>query len=247
MDDTNTALYVETLRSERLRSGVVAAVLAAILVVVTASFAVFHDGIQNFASKPVGPEQPVYVIGPFLLYETVVLILLSRAVAGKFRPPAFARYANAVVETSLPSVILLVVSGFTEPAVVFGGSPSLLYFVFIVAATLRLNFVLPMLTGVLAAAGYLAVAAYVLPLSFAPAAPIESVLYHAGRALVMLVAGVVAGLVALRLRRTLVRVNEQKAARKRVTSLFGRTSRPRWSKGCSTKIHRPKVRLARFA
>ena len=226
VDDTNTALYVETLRSERLRIGVLAVVLAAILAIVSAIFAIFNDGIQYFASKPVGPELPVYVIGPFLLYETAVFFLLSRAVAGKLRPPAFARYVNAVVETSLPSVILLVASTYTEPAVIFGGWPSLLYFVFIIAATLRLNFALPLLTGVSSAAGYMAVAAYVLPLSMAASNPVETVLYHLSRAFIMLVAGVVAGLVSLRLRRTLVRVNEQNAARERVTSLFGQHVSP---------------------
>jgi hypothetical protein len=85
---------------------------------------------------------------------------------------------------------------FTSPLVAFGAWPTLLYFVFIVASTLRLDFVLPAFTGAVAAISYLEMACWVLSFGAVVANPIS----HVGKAAMMVVAGVVAGLVALRLR-----------------------------------------------
>jgi hypothetical protein len=86
------------------------------------------------------------VFGPFLAYEILALVVLRyRRGRGKSMPTA-ARFANAVIETSLPTVILWWMNQFTSPLVAFGAWPTLLYFVFIVASTLRLDFVLPAFT-----------------------------------------------------------------------------------------------------
>jgi hypothetical protein len=56
--------------------------------------------------EPVPTWLPLRLIGPFLAYEMVALIVLRyRASRGKDMP-AVARFANAMVETSLPTVIL---------------------------------------------------------------------------------------------------------------------------------------------
>lgn len=121
---------------------------------------------------------------------------------------------------------MLVGSTYVPPEVVFGGWPSLLYFVFILASTLRLNFALPALTGAVAACEYMAVAAHILPLSSSADEALLTPLFHAGRSFIMLIAGIVAGLVAMRLRANLVGVLTESAARERVTGLFGQHVSP---------------------
>ena len=88
-------------------------------------------------------------------------MLRYRRGRGKSMPTA-ARFANAVIETSLPTVILWWMNQFTSPLVAFGAWRTLLYFVFIVASTLRLDFVLPAFTGAVAAISYLGMACWVL-------------------------------------------------------------------------------------
>ena len=95
---------------------------------------------------------------------------------------------------------------FTSPLVAFGAWPTLLYFVFIVASTLRLDFVLPAFTGAVAAISYLGMA-----LSFG--AVVANPLTQVSKAAMMVVAGVVAGLVALRLRAKFRYAFEQAATR----------------------------------
>lgn len=220
------ALSREIVASEILRAKVLAVTLSVLVAVIMITFAVGHDAIQKFVTRPVVWWVQITVTGPFILYECFVVFILSRFAARGKHPPWIARYVNAAVEVSLPSVIMLVGSTYVAPELVFGGWPSLLYFVFILAATLRLNFALPALTGAVAAAEYMAVAAYILPLSSSADQALLTPLFHAGRAFIMLIAGIVAGLVAMRLQANLVRVLTESAARERVTSLFGQHVSP---------------------
>ena len=88
-------------------------------------------------------------------YEVVALLVLRYRLARGSTFPTAARFANALIETSLPTVILSSANEFTTRAVAFGTWPTMLYFIFIVASTLRLDFLLPAFTGIVAAAGYL--------------------------------------------------------------------------------------------
>jgi adenylate cyclase len=97
----------------------------------------------------------------------------------------------------------------------------MLYFIFIVASTLRLDFMLPAFTGTVAAAGYLGIATWVLSLPGIATNP-----NHIIKAALMVVAGAVAGLVALRLRAKFRRAVEEAISRERVTNLFGQHVSP---------------------
>ncbi|MBM3537269.1 MAG: hypothetical protein FJX55_05490 [Alphaproteobacteria bacterium] len=108
----------------------------------------------------------------------------------------------------------------------FAGVASLVYFLFIVAATLRLKFALPAFTGAVAALQYLALAWWLLPLDFASPDLLLTPQYHVGKGLVMVAAGSIAGLVGQRLRGQLVRLLEEMRARERVTSVFGQHVSP---------------------
>ena len=205
---------------------VLAATLAGLVVTLELLLFVLHDEVRRFTTRPLPAWLPLGVIGPFILYEIVAIRVLQwRRRQGK---PllTWMRFANATVETSLPSVILWTASQYTNPVDAFGAWPPMLYFVFIVAATLRLDFALPVFTSVVAAAGYMLVTSLVLPLSTTPADPLVAPVYHLTRAGMMVVAGVVAGLVARRLRHNFQRAVEEAAARERVTNLFGQHVSP---------------------
>jgi adenylate cyclase len=215
------ALSAEIAASERLRMYVVATTLAVLLVADQLLFLFARELVEQFAQKPLPAWLPAQIIGPFLAYEIIALFVLHYRLARGSTFPTAARYANALIETSLPTVILWWVNKFTNPAVAFGTWPTVLYFIFIVASTLRLDFVLPAFTGTVAAAGYLGTAAWVL--SFRGVATNPN---HVIKAALMVVAGVVAGLVALRLRAKFRRAVEEAVSRERVTNLFGQHVSP---------------------
>ena len=53
---------------------------------------------------------PLAAIGPFVLYEVGVLFVLRWRTARDKDFPRYGRFANALIETSLPSVIIFVLS-----------------------------------------------------------------------------------------------------------------------------------------
>ena len=152
------ALSVEIAASEQIRMRVLAGTLAILLLGDQLLFLFARETLEQFAGRLLPTWLPLKVFGPFLAYEIVALVVLRyRRARGKSMPTA-ARFANAVIETSLPTVILWWMNQFTSPLVAFGAWPTLLYFVFIVASTLRLDFVLPAFTGAVAAISYLGMA-----------------------------------------------------------------------------------------
>jgi len=195
--------------------------LAVVLVGNELVFLFARDLIEQFSQKPIPPWLPAHIIGPFLAYEILALLVLRHRIRRSRMFPPIARFVNALIETSLPTVSLYWANEYTTPALAFATWPTLLYFIYIVASTLRLDFALPAFTGVMAAAEYLGLATWVLSLHGVATDP-----NHVVKAALMVIAGVVAGLVALRLRVKFRRAVEEAVSRERVINLFGQHVSP---------------------
>jgi adenylate cyclase len=221
------ALAAEIMASERMRVRVLAATLAILLVVQLLIFlSPLRDTLQRLAHEPLPVWLPLAVIGPFVAYEFLVIFILRYRATRGLDMPTPVRFANAFIETSLPTVMLWWISGYTSPAIAFGSWLSMLYFFYIAASTLRLNFVLPAFTGAVAAFGYLALAYALVPFDSAATDPVMIPLYHLLKAAILLGSGIIAGLIALRLRGKFRAAMEATAARERVTNLFGQHVSP---------------------
>ena len=219
------ALAVEIMASERMRIRVLTAILAIVLILEQLIFLFLRESLQRFTQQPLPTWLPVQVVGPFLAYETIALLVLRHRAAHGKDIPTFARFLNALIETSLPTVLLWHVAGLIGAAKAFSTWPTALYFLYIAASTLRLDFGLPTFTGAVAATSYLALVYVLLPL--APGADPElSPISHIAKAAVMLFTGLVAGLVAVRLRQKFRAAMEAAASRERVANLFGQHVSP---------------------
>ena len=213
--------------SERLRVQVLAGVLLILLALQQSLFlSPLHDVLQQFALKPLPRLLPLAIIGPFAAYEVLVIFILRYRAGRGLDMPTPVRFGNAVIETSLPTAMLWWVNDYVGPAIAFSTWLSMLYFFYIVASTLRLNFILPAFTGAVAAAGYLGVAYAVLPFGGALTDPVMLPAYHLLKAAVLLGAGIIAGFVAMRLRAKFRAATEAAAARERVINLFGQHVSP---------------------
>jgi adenylate cyclase len=100
----------------------------------------------------------------------------------------------------------------------------LAYSIFIILSTLRLNFWLSTFTGLVAAVELLFVATYYRPAVNPDAEP--ALYYHSARSLVVLTCGILAGAVAVQLRRQFAASIRAATARDRVTNLFGQHVSP---------------------
>src|SRR5215468_429986 len=220
-----TELRREIMRSEIQRVRVLAIFLGALLAV--ALIMVNFSGIENRMFRTdVAGWVPLAGIGPFLLYEIAVLFGLRWRAALDKDFPKPARYVNALVETSLPSVAIFVLSQHMDPVLVFGYWPPMLYFLFILLSTLRLDFWLSLWTGVVAATQQVGLVLWLLPIDLQGTGPETSLVYHCSRSALLLIAGVVAGIVAGSIRRQFEKAVAAAAARDRVTNLFGQHVSP---------------------
>jgi adenylate cyclase len=225
-DGYASELRREILRSEIQRVQVLAVVLAALLVLTSAVANLLPGIAQQLFRGGLAWWEPVVTIGPFALYEFIVLVVLRWRASRDSDFPRYARFANAFIETSLPSAVIFVLSRHMDPAVVFGFWPPLLYFVFILLSTLRLDFWLSLWTGIVAAVQQFLLVIWLIPLDFISTTPEHSMVYHLSRSIVLLCAGAIAGIVARSLRRQFDKSVAAAAARDRITNMFGQHVSP---------------------
>jgi adenylate cyclase len=216
----------EIMRSEIQRVQVLAVVLLALLFLTLCAVNLLPGMVQRMFRSQLAWWVPLAVIGPFALYELVVLRVLRWRLSKDKDFPRYARFGNAFVETSLPSVLIFALSHHMEPETVFGFWPPLLYFVFILLSTLRLDFWLSLWTGAVAAVQQFLLVCWFVPLELFAGDPQHSVVYNLSRSVILLGSGIIAGIVAGSLRRQFEKSVAAAAARDRVTNMFGQHVSP---------------------
>jgi adenylate cyclase len=157
----------------------------------------------------------------FIAYELFAAALLTIFLRRGRNFPVFGRYANALIETSFPTLLLYLLAGYLSAPIVFGMWPSLLYFVFIILSTLRFDFALSAFTGTVAAVELFALASVTLHPVWRTDDPNFSIGYHLSRSAVLFAAGLLAGSVAVTIKSHFERALAAASARDRVTYLFG--------------------------
>jgi adenylate cyclase len=223
--------YANELRREIMRSEIrrvqVLAVILGVLLALTLTAVNFLPGlVRTLFHGGLAWWVPFAGIGPFVLYELVVLVVLRHRAALDKDFPRYARFANAFIETSMPSAIIFALGHHMLPETVFGFWPPLMYFVFIILSTLRLDFWLSLWTGIVAAVQQFLLVCWFIPLEFITDVPAHSLTYNLSRSVVLLGTGAIAGVVAGSLRRQFETSVRAAAARDRVTNMFGQHVSP---------------------
>ena len=190
----------EILQSERTRMLILAG-LSGSLAVVFPVYAV-RSGIF-------GTAWALQVVAVFVLlasYELAIRQVVGRRLELGKTLPRQLRFLNAFVETSVPSILILLGSRQVDPVYPLESAAAYLYPVFIVLSTLRLDFRLSVFTGCVAAVEYVI-------LSFALVG--GSVL-----------AGYAAGFVADQIKRRVMSVFLALEERQRIVNAFGQQVSP---------------------
>jgi len=227
--DTNFESHLarEMVLSERLRTGILAALFALIAALVVLFTWAYRDSAVPFLRQPETLHRILTVMGGLIAYELWVRAVLGYLLRQDSSPPTAIRYVNALIETSMPSMLVFVLSREFDPAGVLQGPVVYLYAVFIILSTLRLDFWLSAFTGLVAAAGYCALSFHFAALAEGSAyARLLSPNFVLAKTVILLLSGVVAGLVALQLRRRISRVFRALQERSRIVSAFGQQVSP---------------------
>ncbi len=151
------AYRLAELRSERTRAGALIA-LGAVFVVVVIARAFIFGSEAELDDLP----QALVLLGAFVLFETWMLWRISGALANEDPPEPWIFTFKVLVETQLPTAAMLLTTtgAFLGPYATLTAPALGAYYVFIIMATLRLDYRDAMVAGVSSALGYVGVVAF---------------------------------------------------------------------------------------
>ncbi len=201
----------QLLRSERKRT---------IIIITIFLFAIAYRAIDvtffkiDTSAQPVNSFSTVWLFPiTIILFELASLTYINRRIKrGGKKIPVPLQFLNTAFEIFLPSLIILGVAK-QYPQYDLIKSPALyIYFIFIILSTMRLSFGLSFFCGLLSAASYV-----MFRLSLGG----QFYSSDAARALIVLLSGVAAGLVAKQIRAGINNTLKEAEKRSRVESMFG--------------------------
>jgi adenylate cyclase len=217
-------LMREVMRSELIRVQSLIVVTAALAIIVTLVHIFVPDVVQRIWRGGASPNSLYPVLIGFILFELWIYRVISHYLALDRDMPVYRRYIGAFVETSLPTFVLALQIESMGPVRALGFVVPLVYFIFVILSTLRLDFWLSTFTGFVAASELLFMALHYRP-EINPD-PEPEIYYHVARSVMILLCGVLAGAVGVQLRRGFAASILAATARDRVTSLFGQHVSP---------------------
>src|ERR1044072_1214883 len=170
---------------------------------------------------------PLLVTAIAVVYEVSMRQLFDRYLRQDRQLPSAIRYLNAAIETSFPTILLAALARATQPDVALSGAIVLAYFFFIILSAVSLDFPLSVFAGVVAAIGYVALLLiHRSELPIGPGNPPERLIAYIVRPVLLLVGGVIAGLVAARIRAGILRSLNATEERRRIVQMFGQHVSP---------------------
>jgi adenylate cyclase len=224
----NDHLDREILASELRRIGILVRVLGTLIAFFGVMFTLFRDAyLLQFSSTTAAAAIEV-ILGLLLAYEFVVLRIMRRSRDAGRRISTGLRYRNALVETSVPSLLILAIAHETNPQLALGSALSLLYVLFIVLSTLRLDARLSAFTGLVAATEYLALGIVLgHGADVIGAKGFETTLpFYISKSAVLLLCGLAAGFVARQLNHQVGNAWRSQEERGRLLNAFGQQVSP---------------------
>jgi adenylate cyclase len=216
-------LMREVMRTELLR--VRSLIIVAFVIILNISVVrILFPGVEEHIWHGINPNAIYLILTCFILFEWWVHRAISHHLKLDQDVHVLRRYVGALIETSIPTLLLYLQIQSMGPVQALGFVVPMIYFIFIILSTLRLDFWLSAFTGFVAAAQLFALAMYFKP----PVStdPEPELYYHFTRSLVLLACGILAGTVGVQLRRGFAASIRAATARDRITNLFGQHVSP---------------------
>jgi adenylate cyclase len=218
------ALMQQVMRTELIRVKALIGTTAVLVAVILILHAIDPYAVEHLWHGKLKPTDLYTILIPFILFELWVHISISRHLKQDRDLPVYRRYLGALIETSMPTLALAMHIDSMGPVEALGFVVPLTYFIFIILSTLRLDFWLSTFTGFVAAAELFYMAMFYHRAGSTDPAP--DLYYHSVRSVMVLICGMLAGAVAVQLRRQFGASIMATTARDRVTNLFGQHVSP---------------------
>lgn len=214
----------ENVRREQQRAGLLAVLFGAGMFFAL-SFYLYVSRYEGFNPR-LARILFVFLTG-ITLYETSIWNFLRfQRQSGRELPRMF-KFANAFVEISALTLALYFVSpDFSSPVLVMLSPVASVYFLFIILSTLRLSFAVSLFTGAVAGVEFLLLSLYLLERGGGPEFLYNLPFTYAGKAEILLLAGVAAGYVARQIQKSLRSSIEALEEQNQLITLFGQQVSP---------------------
>ena len=222
--DFTHALMQQVLRTELIRIKALIGTSALLAIMFFTIRAIDPYAVEHLWHGRLKPSDLYVILITFIVFELYLHTVISRYLRLDRDIPVYRRYIGALVETSMPTFALALHIDSMGPVEALGFVVPLIYFIFIILSTLRLDFWLSTFTGFVAAAQLFAMAMFYHRTGSADPPP--DLYYHAVRSVVMLTCGMLAGAVGVQLRRQFEASILAATARDRITNLFGQHVSP---------------------
>ena len=221
-------LELETLKNERLRLTIVGSLCLAFAVLAPLASLVFPEAYQRLFNGKIPRLTIVVIFGGLALYEFIARFAIGIIIQKDKRLLTLPRYINALVETTIPSVIIVILTDAWGPMVNLFGPPTLLYLLFIFTSALRLSSPVCIFSGVSAAIQYFILVNYysagvgpgILPIA------LTGLPVHIGKTMIIFGSGVLTGYITNHLKNRLVHSLSMVAEKNQVISMFGQHVSP---------------------
>lgn len=221
-------LSFEVLKSERIRAFALMCILGGLFSVsLIGSFVPrsINPLLQLTGGRfPFGATAIFY--GVAFLYELCAHILVDKAIQRRRHVPDFPRFGNALAETTMPTIMLILLSRAIGPEIALNSPLTMIYFLFIALSTLRLAAPLSVFTGVVAGVEFMSLALHYLAHQSASATFFTSAWPMLAKSAIMAGAGVVCGFVGFQTRRRIAALLESVTEKHRVQTMFGKYVSP---------------------
>ncbi|HEV8187821.1 MAG TPA: adenylate/guanylate cyclase domain-containing protein, partial [Pyrinomonadaceae bacterium] len=216
---------IESLKSERLRVSILIGAIMSALFFVLIMAPIFYGDFQSaFHGRFREFLLAVYVIfGANLLYLIAERIILSRLIKKQQKAFPALKYVSAFVETSIPTLGMMVGSSFLGPIYTLFTPAAFIYPLFISLSALRLNVRLCIFTGAVAGIEYTLLALYFIQKSSTTAVEpiLAGVPHHVFKGFLLFLTGVVTGLVTVQIRKRILNSFSVVEERNRISRTFG--------------------------
>ena len=217
-------LMRQVMRTELIRVKALIGTTALLALMILVLHTVDPYAVEHLWHGKLKPADLYVILIPFILFELWVHIVISRYLRQDRDLPVYRRYLGVLIETSMPTLALALHIDSMGPVEALGFVVPLTYFIFIILSTLRLDFWLSTFTGFVAAAELFYMAMFYHRAGSVDPAP--DLYYHSVRSVMILICGMLAGAVAVQLRRQFEASIMAATARDRITNLFGQHVSP---------------------
>ena len=148
--DFQRALMQEVMRTELFRIKALIATTALLAIILGIVYFFASEAVSRVWHGNLRPEYLYSIIVPFILFELWVHGQITRHMRQGRDLPVIRRYLGALIETSMPTVALALHINSMGSVAALGFVAPMIYFIFIILSTLRLDFWLSTFTGAVA-------------------------------------------------------------------------------------------------